>query len=390
MKITVIIPTFNEEENLKILLPALESVFDTIPRYDFSILVVDGASKDNTILVVKNFQIRNKNVYLLEEEKKSGLGSAYIKGFNYAMSVLKSDFVVEMDADLQHDPSDLSKLVSQIEHGYDLVIGSRYIKGGSVPASWSLNRKFISKYGSLFTAIVLRIFSIKDFSSGFKLTRVKGFLDSLDFSKLRSKGFAYKFDMLIKLFEMKARIKEVPIHFGLRDRGTSKMEKNNLRDSLRVVLSFAVDRNKNFIKFVVVGFGGLFVDLLLFNILWVILQPYYQVFDSHFYFWYFSILDPASFFSGLVAMIFTYTMNNFWSFRERKRTDLKKLVGIFVVYALFSSVPIVFRSSLVSYIVDLMGNNFLIRNFGFMIGVGFGIIWNYTIYSKVIWKKDRV
>lgn len=370
MKITVIIPTYNEEENIKILIPLLLEKFKIFKEYSFFLLIVDGNSKDKTVKVVKEYMQNHKNIYLIEEESKSGLGGAYIKGFNYAISKLHSDYVVEMDADLQHDPEDFPKLISKIKDGYDLIIGSRYVRGGSVPQEWAIYRKAISYFGSLFTRVVLRILKVKDFSSGFKVTKIKGVLDQIDFSLIKSKGFAYKFDMLIRIYDMKAKIVEVPIHFGLRDRGTSKMEKTNFRDSLRVVIEFAKERNKNFIKFLIVGFGGLFVDATIFTTLSFYIQPYY-----------------SAIFAGFVAMLFTFLLNNYFSFNDRRKEDFVSLLKFFFVYSVSSSVPILTRGYIIYFFVYELGDTLVIRYLGYFIGILIGLIWNFTIYSKVIWRK---
>ena len=286
------------------------------------------------------------------------------------MDKLKADYVVEMDADLQHSPEDFPKLISKIKDDYDLIIGSRYIRGGSVPKDWALYRKLISYFGSLFARVLLRILKVKDFTSGFRVTKVKGILDQIDFSQIKSKGFAYKMDMLVRIYEMGAKIVEVPIAFGLRDRGTSKMEKKNFRDSLEVVLFFAVQRNKNFIKFVIVGFGGLFTDLIIFNLLSLKIPS-----------------STASLISGIFALTFTFLMNNFWSFSERQKKSLKEILPIFIVYAASSYVPIVLRSYLIHFLESIYGDSLIVSNVGFLIGVVFGIIWNFTVYSKIIWKK---
>lgn len=371
MNITVIIPTYNEEENIRILVPLLEDKFKLFPDYSFNILFVDGNSKDKTIEVIEELQTKFSNILLLVEKEKSGLGGAYIKGYKYSMETLKADYVVEMDADLQHNPDDFPKLIEKIADGFDMVIGSRYVKGGSVPKDWALYRKLISYFGSLFARVVLRIFQVKDFTSGFRLTKVKDILDQIDFSKIKSKGFAYKMDMLVRIFDMKARITEVPIAFGLRDRGTSKMEQKNFQDSLKVVLEFAKERNKNFIKFIIVGLGGLFVDATLFNIISFQLEPYY-----------------SAIFSGFVAMLFTFLLNNFFSFRDRQKSSIYELLIFFLAYSFSSLVPIIARGYIIFLFVYEFGDTILIRNIAFFIGIFLGLIWNYTVYSKIIWKKN--
>lgn len=385
MKITVVIPTYNEEENILILVPLLLEKFKLFKDYDFSILFVDGNSKDHTSRVIKDFKKDHKNIHLIEESSKTGLGSAYIKGFDYSMETLKADYVVEMDADLQHNPEDFPKLIKKISEGYDFIIGSRYIKGGSVPKEWAAYRKLISYFGSLFARIVLRILKVKDFTSGFRVTKVKGFLDQIDFSDIKSKGFAYKMDMLVRIYDMKARIVEVPINFGLRDRGTSKMEQRNFKDSLKVILYFAKERNKNFIKFMLVGFGGLFTDLGVFYF-----AKNYSTFVDRVSFFFnqaYSPLAIASFISGTTAMIFTFTLNNLWSFKERERISIIHLIPVFIIYSISSYIPILLRSTLIHMFEVSYGENSIMIYFGFMLGILFGIIWNFTVYSKIIWRK---
>lgn len=372
MKIVVVIPTYNERDNIKILINALSQKFELFPKYTFSILVVDGNSKDGTAEEVENLSQKFKNLHLLKEKSKSGLGSAYIQGFKFSMENLKADYVVEMDADLQHSPLDFVKLISEIENGYDLIIGSRYVKGGSVPKEWAFYRKMVSYFGSLFARILLRIPKVKDFTSGFKVTKVKGVLDQIDFSKIKSKGFAYKMDFIILFSDMKVKFKEVPIDFGLRDRGTSKMEKTNFKESLNLVISYFKERNKNFLKFVIVGFGGLFTDLLIFNISNIYVRS-----------------ATASVISGSVAMLFTFTMNNFWSFKDREAITLRMLLPTLVFYVASSYVPILLRSYLIHELEVRFGEGFLISNLGMLIGISFGIIWNFTVYSKIIWKKKN-
>jgi len=372
MKITVIIPTYNEEENIKILVPLLEKKFEIFPDYSFKILFVDGNSKDQTVEAINSLQKEYSNIDLIVEQEKSGLGGAYIKGYKHSIEKHKADYVVEMDADLQHNPDDFPKLIEKIKEGYELVIGSRYVKGGSVPQEWALYRKFISYFGSLFARIVLRILKVKDFTSGFRLTKVKGVLDQIDFSKIKSKGFAYKMDMLVRIYDMKARITEVPIAFGLRDRGTSKMEQKNFKDSLFVVLEFAKERNKNFIKFVIVGFGGLLVDATLFNIFSLQIEPYY-----------------SAVFSGFVAMLFTFLLNNYFSFKERRKETFSGLFTFFLVYSLSSLVPIIARGYIIYLFVYEFGDTLLVRNIAFFLGIFLGLIWNYTVYSKIIWRKNE-
>lgn len=370
MKIVVVIPTYNEADNIGKLIPSLISEFKKLPQHECLILVVDGNSPDGTGKIVTSFSDKFPFVHLLLEKEKKGLGGAYIEAFRYAIKNFDADVLVEMDADFQHDPKDVVRLIEKIDEGYDYVIGSRFAKGGSLPKEWEFYRKFLSFGGSLFSKFVLWIFDVNDFTSGFKASRVKGFVDKINLESIRSHGFAYKLDLLYKMHKVGAKFAEVPIKFGLRDRGDSKMEKNNFLDSLRVVLTIRVQENLSFFKFAVVGVVGVISDTTLFNIFRLFLTG-----------------DISSLISGLISMTVTFILNNNWSFGDNKLSSKKDLLKNAPVYYISSTIPILFRSWLISYANNTFGNTFLVSNIAFVLGIIVGLIWNFTVYSRIIWKK---
>lgn len=371
MNVVVVIPTYNEAENIKKLIPALNDQFSKSTEFNWKVLIVDGNSPDNTAKIATELSLQYPFVRVIKEVEKGGLGKAYIYGFKHAINELSADVVVEMDADFQHNPNDLIPLVTELKNGFDYVIGSRFIKGGSIPADWAFYRKLLSYGGSIFSKIVLGIYSVNDFTSGFKASRVKGFVDKLDLDNALSSGFAYKIDLLYKMHKAGAKIKEVPITFGLRDRGDSKMENGNFLDSLKVVLKIRAMEHKNFVKFIIVGFSGLFVDTVLFNLLWIGMRSGY-----------------AALISGLIAMLTTFTLNNIWSFRDRKILGISKKTQSFALYVGSSLVPVLIRSQLVHFATDRFGETFIVSNIAFFIGIIFGLVWNFTVYSRIIWKKN--
>ncbi len=373
MNIIVVIPTYNEAENIGRLIDALANIFQQDQANAYRVLVVEGNSPDGTAKVVKEKSEKYPWAHLLMEQKKAGLGAAYIYGFKYAMENYSPDVLVEMDADFQHDPKDVIRLVKEIENGYDYVIGSRFTRGGGIPREWALYRKILSIGGNLFSKVVLGIMNVNDFTSGYKASRVAGFVNKMDFSSVLSGGFAYKIDLLFKMHRLGAKIKEVPIQFGLRDRGNSKMEKNNFSDSLRVVVTLRYNENKNFFRFCVVGFIGLFVDTGLFNLLRLL------VFKS----------STAAIFSGGVAMLTTFLLNNYWSFSERKIQGIYKKVLSFAIYLVSSWIPVIVRSRLIYYATHSLGDTFVVSNTAFFIGIIFGLVWNYFVYSKLIWRYKK-
>ena len=373
MKIVIVIPTYNEAANIKPLLQKLLEQFSKQSNHEYSILVVDANSIDGTQNEVNSLSQIHSNIHLLNEGKKNGLGAAYIKGFDYAVKNLGAEVLVEMDADFQHPPEGVIRLISEIDNGYDYVIGSRFIKGGSIPKDWAFYRKFLSYGGNIFAKMVLGIFDVNDFTSGFKASRVKGFVDKIDFNSVISSGFAYKIDILYKMRNLGAKFKEIPINFGLRDRGDSKMEKNNFIDSLKVVIMLRVKHSYSFFKFTGVGFLGLFVDLGLFNTLRILT----------------SMSAVSALLSGSLALLTTYIFNNLWSFGDRKIDGFSKLFRNFIVYTFFSIIPIVVRARLIHYAILYFGDTFLVSNTAFFVGILFGLVWNYTVYSKIIWRKNQ-
>jgi len=373
MKIVIVIPTYNEAANIKPLLQKLLEQFSKQSNHEYSILVVDANSIDGTQNEVNSLSQIHSNIHLLNEGKKNGLGAAYIKGFDYAVKNLGAEVLVEMDADFQHPPEGVIRLISEIDNGYDYVIGSRFIKGGSIPKDWAFYRKFLSYGGNIFAKMVLGIFDVNDFTSGFKASRVKGFVDKIDFNSVISSGFAYKIDILYKMRNLGAKFKEIPINFGLRDRGDSKMEKNNFIDSLKVVIMLRVKHSYSFFKFTGVGFLGLLVDLGLFNTLRILT----------------GMSAVSALVSGSLALLTTYIFNNLWSFGDRKIDGFSKHFKSFIVYTCFSIIPIVIRARLIHYAILYFGDTFFIANIAFFVGILFGLVWNYTVYSKIIWRKNQ-
>jgi len=375
MKIVVVIPTYNEAKNIGRLIEVLDVEFKKIPSHEFNLLVVEGNSPDGTADVVREKMKKYPFVKLLMEEKKAGLGSAYVYGFKYAINELKADVLVEMDADFQHDPLELASLIKEIDNGYDYIIGSRFVKGGSIPKEWELKRKLFSKLGNLVSKVILGIRGVSDFTTGYKVSRVKGYADSIDLDNILSKGFAYKIDLLYKMHKVGAKIKEVPIKFGLRDEGDSKMEKNNLKDSLRVVITLRLrdEETRKFLRFCIVGLIGFIVDSGVFNILRLLIQN----------------SKTASLLSGLIAMMTTFALNNLWSFKQNKLEGAKNSVVSFLVYVISSYVPIFLRSELIKFSSSRFGDTFWVVNIAFLIGVAFGLIWNFIVYSKIIWRKKK-
>lgn len=224
-KSLVIIPTYNELENLPRLIPAVLSQDESI-----HILIVDDGSPDGTGKYVKEEMIKNDRIHLLEREKKMGLGTAYIAGFKYALQN-NYDFVFEMDADFSHDPNELKNFLTAIKEN-DLVLGSRYINGVRV-LNWPMARLLLSFFASVYTRIITGM-PIKDATGGFKCFRRK-VLEAIDLDKVKSNGYSFQIEMTFKAYSKGFRIKEIPIIFSDRVKGKSKMSKKIVREAVTMV-----------------------------------------------------------------------------------------------------------------------------------------------------------
>ena len=236
MKIVVIVPTYNEANTIVSLIEALEAECRRIPRHAVMILVVDGNSPDGTAGRVRLMMEKYGNLRLVSEREKGGLGCAYIAGITHAVRELHADAYIEFDGDFQHDPKDVVRLIQEFENGYDYVIGSRYVAGGSVPREWSWHRKLLSRYGSRFIKVMLAL-PTSDNTSGLKLSRVRGFAEKLplDPERILSRRHAYKIHLLREMVKLGARVKEIPIAFLPRKSGNSKSTFEDIIESLRVV-----------------------------------------------------------------------------------------------------------------------------------------------------------
>jgi len=224
-KSLVIIPTYNEMENLPKLIPDVLSKDDSI-----DILIVDDNSPDGTAKFVEDLASQNNRIHILKREKKMGLGTAYIAGFKYALQN-KYDYIFEMDADFSHDPNEIKNFLIAIKEN-DLVLGSRYIHGVRV-LNWPMRRLLLSFFASVYTRIITGM-PVRDATGGFKCFR-KQVLEAIDLNKVRSNGYSFQIEMTFKAYIKGFKIKEIPIVFIDRVKGKSKMSKKIVREAVVMV-----------------------------------------------------------------------------------------------------------------------------------------------------------
>jgi len=226
MKTLIIIPTYNELENLR---PLLQEIFSYAQETD--VLIVDDNSPDGTGKLADEIHNENPQVHVLHRAGKLGLGTAYIAGFKYTVSH-DYDAAFEMDADFSHDPRYLPDFLKAIEHA-DLVIGSRYIPGGGTP-NWSFLRRFISGGGNIFARFMLGI-PVQDCTAGFRCYR-RQVLESIDLDTIQSQGYAFQVEMAYRVMQQGFKIVETPIVFMDRRIGKSKMSRKIVIEAFIYVL----------------------------------------------------------------------------------------------------------------------------------------------------------
>lgn len=218
----VIIPTYNECENIPVLLPRV------LEYPELSVLVVDDGSPDGTGDLVAAEVARNPRVHLIRRAGKQGLGTAYVAGFRYALA-RGAQYIFEMDADFSHDPRYLPDLLHAAETTYDLVIGSRYVAGGGT-TDWGIGRQLISRGGNLYARLILGL-PLSDMTGGFRCYR-RHALETIALDNIRSNGYSFQIEMAYRVHQAGLRVGEVPIIFPDRRVGASKMSKNIVGEAL--------------------------------------------------------------------------------------------------------------------------------------------------------------
>jgi dolichol-phosphate mannosyltransferase len=219
----VIIPTYNEKENIQ---KMIEKVFSLQPEFD--VLIIDDGSPDGTAQIVKTLQEKYSNkLHLLQRQGKQGLGTAYIVGFKWAIQK-KYDYIFEMDCDFSHNPDDLPRLLNACENGADVAVGSRYCKGGKVK-NWPVGRILMSYFASVYVRAILWI-NIRDTTAGFKCYKRK-VLETINLDNIKFMGYAFQIEMKYAAIKKGFKIVEVPITFIDRVEGVSKMSSKIFKEA---------------------------------------------------------------------------------------------------------------------------------------------------------------
>jgi len=386
----VVIPTYNEAGSIAEMIETLcGEVFPAISGWDCRLLIVDDTSPDGTYKTVQKLQKKYQNLSLFLNAAKVGIGGAYVKGFRHAMKELKADVVIEFDADFQHPPTDIPKLLKKIDEGYDYVLGSRKIKGGSNPKGWGFKRVFFSEVGGFVGRMIMffpfkPFFQVTDPTTGLKASRVKGFADRMDMDHLYSQKFGYKFEFLYQMVHLKAKIAEIPLKFGLRTKGESKIAPDTAKDIFltAIKLRFYDPFTQKFLKFGTVGFIGFLVNAVSLELFRAsAISATLAAFAG----------SPSAWAGALAAeaaIISNYLLNNFWTFADDKITNPLRLILKFLQFNLTSLGAVVIQFAVIGASTWIFGDTALVRQVSLVLAIGFLILpYNWMMYNLIIWRK---
>lgn len=382
----IIIPTYNERENIAKVIPLLLEQREIVAKnWDLQILVVDDSSPDKTYEVVAELTKKYSGiVHLLVNPHKSGLGGAYLKGMAKAFGELAADAVFEFDADLSHDPTKIPLFLAALDSGADLVLGSRYIPGGSIPQDWGLHRKFLSVVGNIVIALVFTNFSVRDWTSGYRaITKAVYEAVHPEMHSERFTGYTFQIGFLHTAIRKGFSVVEVPFHFIDRTIGTSKIGPEYIKNNLLYIFKVRAKEiyEHRVFRFAFVGGVGALVQLLSLTLYMAMLPDFAVGVITRFM--------VASFLSIETAIISNFIINNVWTFSDKRLTGTA-IPRKFIQFNLAS-----FGSIVIQLIVAALGEWLIgirplfIINTGMvfaMIGILLGMFWNFFAYTRLIWK----
>lgn len=376
MKIFIVPAAYNERDNIEEMIVTLEEdVFPTIKNHDMNILIADDNSPDGTGDVVRELMKKYKNLNIDQGEKK-GLGAAYVRAMGHAIENEGAEVVISIDSDLQHDPKAVPSFIKKMEDGYDIVIGTRYSDGGSMPEKWPFQRKLFSRTANILMRLITGRWRIHDWTGGYRAISKKVF--EKEKNKVKSfTGYTFQVAFLYKSLLDGFTVAEVPIHFRIRRLGDSKIAPlEYIINVLRYVIfeRFMEVATGRFGKFIVVGGAGFIMNAIILRILvgeygWI---PY-----------------QANLVGAVVAIFSNYNLNNLWTFRHhRAKSFWRYIYKMFQFYLTSAFGVIVIQTGTIylgtHYITN--PNDYFLY---FLLGTSFLLVWNFSIYSRIIWRKKH-
>ena len=360
----VVLPTYNEAQNVTKLLPEIFAQAEKIQSHELHVLVVDDNSPDRTGDIVKRMQKQFTALHLLSGEKR-GLGDAYKRGMAHAINNLNADIIFEMDADFQHDPDLIPLFIDLYRNGFTLIIGSRFLPGAEM-TDMSYYRKFLSLFGNWLIRFFGGLPRLRDFTSGYRCIQAN-LIEKCDFSNLSTTGYAFQTSLIFELLRNGARVIEVPINFPERLHGTSKLSFPDQLEFLINLLKIRFRESYEFVRFVIIGTLGVFVNLGTYIGLTRIFNLSIEI----------AILVAIE-----ISILSNFIFGNIWVISTRAST--KNILTKFLNFQK-SVLPGGIVNFLVFIIfVTLLGLYDIIAN---IIGITSGILTNYVLNSFLSWRK---
>lgn len=390
-RVVVVAPTFNEKGSIAKVIDLILAQNGRVPGFDIHVLVSDSHSPDGTGKIVQELVSKNPKVHYLDVSER-GLGLAIIKGYDYALEELHADVLMQIDADLQHDPNDIPKFLEKINDGFEYVQGSRNIKGGANNISFM--RRVFSWGSALACKLFTGIWEVSDFTPSFK-AYTKELYERIDISRVPWQGttFLVQPAMVVEAHRAGAKMIEVPILFHKRGFDRSKNEIGNYiidilgygievrlsKWGIRLPILYWARRSKTIIKFSAVGFVGTVVDFL-----------FYNIFIGQFG------IRPATAkaFSTEVAILNNFTFNNIWTFKKRKTK--KKIWTKFLIFNAVSFGGLAIAVFTVKFLHTIYGDGFVqwgflkiaYYNLYFFVTIPPVMAWNFTMNHFFTWKHE--
>ena len=366
-KACIILPTYNEAENVQHVVQGIFRQAKKITSHDLQVLVVDDNSPDNTQGIVREMMNKHHNLHLITGQKR-GLGEAYKRGIKHAQYLLSPDLIFQMDADGQHDPELIPLFIFLANNGFSLVIGSRFAPGGTTP-DFSLWRKTISMMGNWMIRLLGGIPRIRDCTSGFRCIKSE-YLDKCNLNFLSIRGYSFQSSLLCELLRNGVKVIEVPITFPDRIHGESKL---SLKDQVEFIINIAKIRfrqSEEFVKFYIVGSSGVLVNLSLYIFLTRLLNINFEI-----------AAPIAIEFSILTNFLF----HNIWTFKKRKVKALLSM-KLFKFHFVAGLASIIYYLTFL-FLIYLLHVHDIIAN---LVGIGIGTVVNYFLNSIWTWRKVKL
>ena len=365
LKACVVLPTYNEAENIESIIKAIFAMQSSIPTHQLYVIVVDDNSPDGTQEIVKQQMQQYPNLRLVTGNKV-GLGDAYKRGISFAITTFNPDLLLQMDADGQHDPTLIPKFINLANDGFSLVIGSRYVPGGSTP-DFSYWRKFLSIVGNFLIRHLGKASNVQDCTSGFRCIKAN-LLPKCNLDGLSTRGYSFQSLLVCELIRNGAKPIEVPIIFKDRVKGKSKL---TLRDQIEFLVSITkitYRYSEDFIRYCLVGLVGMLVNIGAY----LLLNRYFQI-----------PLQAASLIAIEISIVSNFLLNNYWTFKTRpkKLSMIRRMLNFHIAAGISG---LLFYYLFFLLLTTVLGINDVLS---ILLATTTGTISNYTVNSLWTWRK---